>query len=141
MRRFQFCALLLVAGMSVSACGNAHGSSDEANVGSASISTSSWKPGDPGADALIRGTLRFTRGGCPTFGANRGVDWPADYTSVVKPNGERVVRTADGRDIAAGDTVVAGGGFSGPARSGMPCIRPGSSVAYIESEVRIIRSR
>ena len=33
----------------------------------------------------------------------------AGFTSVIKPNGEQVVVTADGREIAAGDTVSAGG--------------------------------
>lgn len=141
MRRAPARLLLMVAGLPVSACGNGHGASTGPKLRSVSISTSSWKPGDPGADALLRGTLSFTNNGCLSFGPERGVVWPADYTSVVKPDGEHVVVTADGREIAAGDIVIAGGGTAGAAPPGMPCIRPGATLMYLESEVRINRSR
>jgi hypothetical protein len=53
----------------------------------------------------------------PTFGGDHeGVVWPAGYTSGTKPNGKHVVVTADGREIAAGDTVTAGGGIGDAAQ-------------------------
>jgi hypothetical protein len=137
--RMQASALLAVAGLSVSARANGHDTSTDPHQRSVPISTSSWKPGDPGADALIRGTLRFTHDGCPTFGSKTGVVWPADYTSVVRPNGEQVVVTAEGRDIGAGDTVISGGGVGGAAPSGVPGIRPGATLTYLESEVQVIQ--
>lgn len=140
MRRVQVGVCLLAAGLTLAACGGDSSSTTEPNLKAIHISTSSWKPGDPGADAALRDTLRFTPDGCPTFGGhNGGVVWPAGYTSGTKPNGEHVVVTADGREIEAGDTVIAGGGIGNAAPSGMPCVRPGTFPTYIESEVRIVR--
>lgn len=131
--------LLLAAVLCLEACGGQQRPGAEGNLRKVSISTSSWKPGDAGMDALLHGTLKFTRDGCPTFEHGTGVVWPAGFTSVVKPDGEHVVVTTDGREIAAGDTVVAGGGNVGTAKSGMACIPRGASLMYIESTVRIIR--
>lgn len=152
MSRSGTCVLLLVAGLGLCACaGNdAHSTgpagSAEANaladIHNVSISTSSWRPGDAGRDALIRGALSFTPSGCPRLGSARGVVWPAGFTSVVKPNGQQVVVTADGREIAAGDTVAAGGAAAASdASAGMPCIEAGTTLTYIESEVQIIPGR
>jgi hypothetical protein len=140
MRRAHVGACLLAAGLTLTACGSGSSSRTEPHFKPIHISTSSWKPGDPGADALLRDTLRFTPDGCPTFGGhNGGMVWPAGYTSGTKPNGEHVVVTADGREIATGDSVIAGGGIGEAAPSGMPCVAPGTFPAYIESEIRIVR--
>jgi hypothetical protein len=124
MRRVHVGVCLLAAGLTLAARASDSNSITERHLKAIHISTSSWKPGDPGADALLRDILRFTREGCPTFGGhNGGVVWPAGYTSGTRPNGEHVVVTADGREIASGDTVVAGGGIGDAAPSGMPCVR------------------
>jgi hypothetical protein len=112
---------------------------NEARPTTVRISTSAWRPGDPGRRALVGGKLRFTRAGCPRLGSRTGVVWPAGYTSVVKPNGDQVIVTADGQQIAEGDTIEAGGAIAGgPAEAGMPCIQPGTELMLIESSVRVV---
>ena len=152
MRRLRVCVLLLMAGLCLCACAesdsysamrpNSQGDSalnamaKDRNV---PISTSSWRPGDAGRDALISGVLSFSPDGCPQLGSARGVVWPAGYTSVVRANGDQVIVTADGREIASGDTVTAGGAAAATeSPSGMPCIAPGTTLTYIESEVQIV---
>jgi hypothetical protein len=75
---------------SASTADSASGATHARNSGPAQvtvqISTSSWEPGDGSRHALIRGTVGFTREGCPRLGSMRGVVWPAGYTSIVKPN-------------------------------------------------------
>ena len=153
MRTLRVCSLLLLLGICVSACadGDARGAGRSHTHGEAvvnavasdrtvPISTSSWRPGDAGRDALISGVLSFTPDGCPQLGSARGVVWPAGFTSVVRANGDQVIVTADGREIAAGDTVTAGGAaVTTDAPEGMPCIAPGTTLTYIESEVQIVR--
>lgn len=147
MSRLRTCVLLVVAGLGLCACtgndarsaGSEGGAEAVASHRNVSISTSSWRPGDAGRDALIRGTLSFTPDGCPRLGSLKGVVWPAGFTSVVKADGVQVIVTADGREIAARDTVVAGGAAAASdAQAGMPCIEEGTTLTYIESEVRII---
>jgi hypothetical protein len=66
------------------------------------------------------------------------VVWPAGYTSVVKPNGDQVIITAEGQEIAEGDMVRAGGAMAGGrADGGMPCIKPGTTLTIIESSVSV----
>lgn len=106
------------------------------------ISTSSWQPGDGGRTALIRGTLAFTPDGCPRLGDMAGVVWPEGFTSVVRPNGDQVLVTADGREISEGDTVVAGGAAAATeAAPGRPCIEPGTTLTLIQSSVDVIPGR
>lgn len=145
MRRAGTCAVVVVAALSVAGCGAGHGASAGDTSRSVPLNTSSWKPGDIGMQALIAGTLEFTRHGCPTLGHARAVVWPAGYSAVVKADGEEVVVTADGREIDAGDTVTAGGGsvprnMVGNSGSTMPCIPPGGGdLMFIQSTVSITR--
>lgn len=113
-----------------------------ASKSSVPISTSSWRPGDPSRMALISGSLDFTSEGCPHIGTVMGVVWPAGFTSFVKPSGEQVILTADGREIAEGDTIEAGGAAAGTkAEPGMSCIEPGTTLTLIQSSVEIIPGR
>lgn len=154
MRGLRRAALALAVGSQLVACGTNGGSHDEsrgtANGASTRtepsptvtrISTSSWRPGDPARSARLGGILRFTPSGCPDLGTGTGWVWPAGFTSVVKPAGERVIVTADGREMSAGDRVVAGGSAAGThAKPGMPCIEPGTVLTHVQSEVEIIPS-
>jgi hypothetical protein len=70
-----------------------------------------------------------------------GVVWPAGFTSLVNPNREQVIVTADGREISEGDTVIAGGAAATTeADPGMPCIKPGTTLTLIQSSLDIIPS-
>jgi hypothetical protein len=145
MARTRTGAVVLVAGLSVVGCGGVHATGAEHKPRSVPISTSSWKPGDSGMQALIRGTLRFTPDGCPVLAPGRAaVVWPAGYSSVVKANGEQVVITTDGREIDAGDTVRFGGGsvprsMVGKAASRMPCVPGRDDLTYVQSPVNVTR--
>ncbi|UUZ58049.1 hypothetical protein [Nocardioides sp. B-3] len=106
---------------------------------SVEISKSSRRPGDPSRKALISGALGFTSRGCPHIGTVMGVVWPDGFTSSVKPDGEQVVVTADGREIAEGDLVEAGGAAAATrAEPGMPCVEPGTTLTLIQSSVKTV---
>jgi hypothetical protein len=149
MRQSQGWVLALVAALCLTACSKASDTNRAvegavnaaASESSVPISTSPWRPGDPSHLALITAAIGFTSDGCPLLGTERGVVWPAGFTSVVKPGGEQVIVTADGREISEGDTIEAAGATANEAESGMPCIEPGTTLTYIQSSVEIMPSR
>jgi len=150
MRQTQGWVVALVAVLSVTACDRAADTETAAkaeavsavSASSVPISTSSWRPGDPSRTALISGSLGFTSEGCPHIGAATGVVWPAGFTSFVKPSGEQVILTADGRELAEGDRIEAGGAAAATkAKTAMPCIEPGTILTLIQSSVETIPGR
>jgi hypothetical protein len=109
------------------------------------ISTSTWRPGDPGRTARIRGVLRFDPGRCPYLVSEHSrlwVVWPAGYGAQVAPTGEGVLVTADGEQIREGALVEAGGAIAGNvADEGMACIEKGATFSVVESALQVTPPR
>lgn len=103
------------------------------------LPTSSWEPGDPGADASIEGVLEL-QGQCLVLAegdATTPIVWPKGYTAALEVPGA-VVRGPDGKLVAiAGMRIQAGGGFGDPGID-HPCLPQGQQAAMIESAVSVV---
>lgn len=105
--------LALVACLAVSACGASGADSPRAEV-TPDVARSAWEPGEAGQEALIEGRLAYEAP--PGAGLTIGgvaVAVPRLYEARRADDGRLVLSSPDRPDVAEGDCVRSGGGFSG----------------------------
>jgi hypothetical protein len=131
-------ALVALTGCGTSATSGIRGEDSQAGRPVAT-SNSDWEPGDAGMRALVGGTLRAAKNGCPYLasGTRLWVVWPEGFQARIGSDGRLVLLAPDGAIVAhEGDYIEAGGGLAvGRARPGMPCIPSGVELTAIQSEI------
>lgn len=110
------------------------------------LPTNDWKPGEPGHQALLTGTLALDENGCvaldhPPAGTRTYATWPSGYTATSDEDGLVTLHDSDGNPVArSGDTVQMGGGFHPADRiDPHPCLPQGQQeIASVQSEVTVV---
>lgn len=109
------------------------------------VSTSDWRPGDPGAAAAIEGVLRVTESGClyletPWPGnARSDIVWPADWTARRHADGSAQLLDDNGRPVAQTGQYIASGGGEIPEPGNLVCEASTDGEAFtIMSEVAVV---
>lgn len=104
------------------------------------LSTSEWRPGDGGMEALIQGRVAVTRDGCVHMGSGKervDVVWPADYTASRERDGSVAIYDPHGVVVAkTGHVFEAGGGYQHADDKLMVCRAGlGREAAFVTSEL------